>query len=75
MNIITKPTEAQIRARAFEIYLERGRQPGREMDDWLQAEVELQHLPFHVVHLLPLGATRHRSPRSRARSYARFSEE
>ena len=32
----------EIRSRAFEIYLERGGQPGRELDDWLQAERELK---------------------------------
>jgi hypothetical protein len=32
----------EIRRRAYEIYLERGEQPGRDMDDWLQAERELQ---------------------------------
>ena len=32
----------EIRRRAYEIYLERGEQPGRELDDWLQAERELQ---------------------------------
>jgi hypothetical protein len=31
-----------IRRRAYEIYLERGEQPGRELDDWLQAERELE---------------------------------
>ncbi len=31
-----------IRRRAYEIYLERGGQPGRDLDDWLQAEGELQ---------------------------------
>jgi len=31
-----------IRLRAYDIYLERGEQPGRELDDWLQAERELQ---------------------------------
>ena len=30
----------EIRRRAYEIYLERGEQPGRELDDWLQAELE-----------------------------------
>jgi hypothetical protein len=30
-----------IRRRAYQIYLERGEQPGRELDDWLQAEREL----------------------------------
>jgi hypothetical protein len=30
----------EIRGRAYEIFLERGGQPGFEMDDWLQAERE-----------------------------------
>jgi hypothetical protein len=34
--------EAEVRRRAYEIYLERGEQPGFEVDDWLQAERELQ---------------------------------
>jgi hypothetical protein len=32
-----------IRRRAYEIYLERREQPGRELDDWLQAERELEN--------------------------------
>ena len=28
--------------RAYEIYLERGEQQGRQLDDWLQAERELE---------------------------------
>jgi len=31
----------EIRLRAYEIYLERGSLPGSELDDWLQAEHEL----------------------------------
>src|ERR1700693_58797 len=31
-----------LRRRAYEIYLERGEQPGRDLDDWLQAERELE---------------------------------
>ena len=31
----------EIKRRAYEIYLEHGEQPGRELDDWLQAEREL----------------------------------
>lgn len=34
--------EEEIRRRAYEIYLERGDQPGRALDDWLQAEREVQ---------------------------------
>jgi hypothetical protein len=33
--------EEEIRVRAYEIYLERGAEAGRELDDWLQAEHEL----------------------------------
>ena len=39
------PTEAEIRQRAQEIYLARGGRPGREIDDWLQAEYELMQVP------------------------------
>jgi len=35
--------EDEIRLRAYEIYLQRGGEPGREMEDWLQAERELEH--------------------------------
>ena len=34
--------DEEIRRRAYEIYLERGGQPGRDLDDWLQAERELE---------------------------------
>jgi len=33
--------EERIRMRAYERYLERGCQPGFELDDWLQAEQEI----------------------------------
>ena len=33
--------EQEIRNRAYEIYLQRGGQPGYELEDWLQAEREL----------------------------------
>ena len=36
-----RPTEVEISARAFELYLQRGSVPGYELDDWLQAEAEL----------------------------------
>jgi Protein of unknown function (DUF2934) len=32
--------EEKVRRRAYEIYLERGEQPGRDLDDWLQAQGE-----------------------------------
>lgn len=37
-----EPTEEEIRVRAYQIYLNRGRQPGHEVDDWVQAEQELR---------------------------------
>jgi len=33
--------EAQIRARAYKLYEQRGREDGHELDDWLEAEAEL----------------------------------
>ena len=36
------PRHEEIRRRAYEIYLERGEQQGSELDDWLQAERELE---------------------------------
>src|SRR5262249_8762804 len=35
----------KIRRRAHELFLMRGAEPGRELDDWLQAERELMWLP------------------------------
>jgi len=37
--------EDEIRSRAWELYLARGAQPGRELEDWLQAERELTAEP------------------------------
>lgn len=37
-----RPTPAQIRERAYYIYLERGGAPGDPVADWLQAERELE---------------------------------
>lgn len=36
------PTEEEIQQRAYELFLERGGEHGRHVDDWLQAERELQ---------------------------------
>ena len=36
------PTAEEIRQRAFEIHIERGGIHGCDLDDWLQAERELQ---------------------------------
>jgi len=34
-------TGDEVRRRAFEIYEERGREDGHELDDWLEAEKEV----------------------------------
>lgn len=36
------PIKEQIAARAYELYLERGREDGQELEDWLMAEKELK---------------------------------
>jgi len=46
---VRNPSPEQIAARAYQIYLERGRIPGHEMDDWLQAEYELMQLPVRKL--------------------------
>ena len=35
------PPREEVARRAYEIYLSRGSEPGRELDDWLRAEREL----------------------------------
>jgi hypothetical protein len=37
-----------IRRRAYEIHLERGALPGRELEDWLQAESELKSAALFI---------------------------
>ena len=46
---VQRPTPAQIAARAYQIYLERGRVVGHDTDDWLQAEYELMQLPVRKL--------------------------
>jgi hypothetical protein len=38
---LTPDDHDAIRARAYELYLARGGEPGREMEDWARAEEEL----------------------------------
>ena len=42
--------DEEIRLRAYEIYLERGEQPGRGLDDWFQAERELESETLSRAH-------------------------
>ena len=41
--------EGRIRRRAYEIYLERGKQSGSQLDDWLQAEEEIRRAEDQTV--------------------------
>jgi len=38
---LTADLQEQIRRRAYELYEQRGRQDGHDLDDWLQAESEV----------------------------------
>ncbi len=42
ISVWNSARDEEIRRRAYEIYLERGEQAGRDLDDWLQAERELE---------------------------------
>ena len=53
-----RPTEEQIRRRAREIFLQNGGQPGRDLDNWLQAEYELMQLPIRKLAELEPTQTR-----------------
>jgi len=37
-----EPTFEQVQMRAYEIYIQRGRQDGLDLEDWFQAEKELK---------------------------------
>ena len=49
MTTPRRPTDHEIGARAYQIFLERGRVSGHEIDDWLQAEYELMQLPVREL--------------------------
>ena len=41
--------QTQIRERAYELYVERGRTPGSENEDWIRAEQEVRARQNHQV--------------------------
>jgi hypothetical protein len=41
--------EERIRHRAYELYLQRGNQPGSEIGDWLQAEAEIRRAEEEAI--------------------------
>lgn len=44
-----RPTHQEIAARAYQLFLERGRLEGHAVDDWLQAEYEVMQLPVRLL--------------------------
>lgn len=42
-----EPSQEEIQARAFEIYLAEGRKPGSDLENWLRAEKELRGRSSH----------------------------
>jgi hypothetical protein len=62
------PTEQQIASRAHQIFLERGATPGRDLDDWLQAERELK-----TAAAKPHNAPRPAAPSTAPLANPRFS--
>jgi len=40
-SINSQPSEDQIRVRAYQLYEERGKLEGHDLEDWLQAKAEL----------------------------------
>ena len=43
------PIEQQIQQRAYELYEQRGRTEGLDLDDWLQAEYEIKGKPANAA--------------------------
>jgi hypothetical protein len=41
VKVAMSSLEARIQRRAYELYLQRGDQPGSELNDWLQAEEDI----------------------------------
>jgi hypothetical protein len=60
------PTEEQIQARAYQLYLERGGQHGHDTDDWLQAEYELVQLPIQKIAKLGVAPPKRKENRKLA---------
>jgi len=61
---VTRPTQSEIAARAYELYIQRGRLDGYDTDDWLQAEYELTQLPVEKIAELDATKAKDRKHRS-----------
>jgi hypothetical protein len=60
-------TDGDIARRAYELYEKRGREHGHDLDDWLQAERELQDALSSTAASLLRGG--HHAARTPAKSY------
>jgi hypothetical protein len=63
--IIRQPTEAEIAGRAYQIYKESGCQPGRDLDNWFQAEYELRHMTVRQLAQQPIPKPTEEHPHHR----------
>lgn len=63
---VRRPTHQEIAARAYPIYLERGRGDEHDLDDWLQAEYELMQLPIRGLAKLDSPADTSEKPGRRS---------
>ena len=61
---VTLPTHAEIAARAYALYVQRGRIEGYDKDDWLQAEYELMQLPVDQIAVLDTPHAKDKKHRS-----------
>ncbi len=41
LDTVLRAIHQRIQSRAYELYLQQGRQPGKALENWLQAESEL----------------------------------
>jgi hypothetical protein len=47
------PSNDDVARRAYELFQARGGEPGNDLENWLQAERELNHTPDDDVHVRP----------------------
>jgi hypothetical protein len=52
-SLARAPTREEIARRAYQIYVDRGAEHGRDWDDWLQADGELRELAVRDVTVPP----------------------
>jgi hypothetical protein len=64
------PTSEQIEQRAYEIYLQRGGEPGSDLADWLMAEQELMARTEHKPSDSRETAAARRTPQKRGATLA-----